>query len=137
MSSMSIVIGINDKNLDLIKDTLRKLKNQLNLIETIFASYCGTVIFSSKENTKNDIIASNSSEIYLRNFHPNGYPEDIVLSFIKYKIYIKKIFKNNNQNEYFLLICIIPNKLRYFKRVIIETCNKIEGLIKYNFLDKL
>jgi hypothetical protein len=117
-------------NVDIVQKGMQSVVDNTNLIGSILCSQEGLIIvdtfgFNSIYNTET-ISAMAASMI---NEHNYGYipPIGIILIYETEKIVIRNINCENKNNE-FLLISLIPEKMRYYKRHI----NKLENIILKN-----
>ena len=117
-------------NVDRVQRDMQSVVDNTNLIGSILCSQEGLIIidtfgYNSIYNTET-ISAMAASMI---NEHNYGYipPSGIILIYDTEKIVIRNINCEKKNNE-FLLISLIPVKMRYYKRHI----NKLENIILKN-----
>jgi len=106
---------------------INNITEDLGFYESIIASDEGLIILTSNQvDPKIEIesLAAKAASIFndYKEFSEN--PEDITITYTDKKIFIQKISLIDNSNNCILLITIMPQNVRYFRR-------KVNKLAKY------
>lgn len=108
-----------DQKLNTLQHIINNITEDLGFFGSIISSEEGLVIFTSNQvdpKIELESLAAKAASLFndYKEFSEN--PEDITISYTDKKIFIQKISLANNANNGILLITIMPQNIRYFRR---------------------
>jgi predicted regulator of Ras-like GTPase activity (Roadblock/LC7/MglB family) len=108
-----------DQKLNTLQHIINNITEDLGFFGSIISSEEGLVIFTSNQvdpKIELESLAAKAASLFndYREFSEN--PEDITISYTDKKIFIQKISLTNNSSNGILLITIMPQNIRYFRR---------------------
>lgn len=108
-----------DQKLNTLQHIINNITEDLGFFGSIISSEEGLIIFTSNQvdpKIELESLAAKAASLFndYREFSEN--PEDITISYTDKKIFIQKIALTNNSDNGILLITIMPQNIRYFRR---------------------
>jgi len=108
-----------DQKLNTLQHIINNITEDLGFFGSIISSEEGLIIFTSNQvdpKIELESLAAKAASLFndYREFSEN--PEDITISYTDKKIFIQKISLTNNSANGILLITIMPQNIRYFRR---------------------
>jgi predicted regulator of Ras-like GTPase activity (Roadblock/LC7/MglB family) len=108
-----------DQKLNTLQHIVNNITEDLGFFGSIISSEEGLIIFTSNQvdpKIELESLAAKAASLFndYREFSEN--PEDITISYTDKKIFIQKISLTNNADNGILLITIMPQNIRYFRR---------------------
>ena len=108
-----------DQKLNTLQHIINNITEDLGFFGSIISSEEGLIIFTSNQvdpKIELESLAAKAASLFndYREFSEN--PEDITISYTDKKIFIQKISLINNSDNGILLITIMPQNIRYFRR---------------------
>ncbi len=108
-----------DQKLNTLQHIINNITEDLGFFGSIISSEEGLIIFTSNQvdpKIELESLAAKAASLFndYREFSEN--PEDITISYTDKKIFIQKISLTNNSDNGILLITIMPQNIRYFRR---------------------
>jgi len=125
-----MVVILKNEKIDRIKECLENLNSKKGINGCILCSEEGLVVISTKNNYKEDdfdsLAAMAATLLDIMNYE---ILSDIVISYDKRKIFLKKI---NGDICNLIFINVIASNQRYFKREVNKTIREISKLLTFN-----
>ena len=108
-----------DQKLNTLQHIINNITEDLGFFGSIISSEEGLIIFTSNQvdpKIELESLAAKAASLFndYKEFSEN--PEDITISYTDKKIFIQKISLTNNSDNGILLITIMPQNIRYFRR---------------------
>lgn len=108
-----------DQKLNTLQHIINDITEDLGFFGSIISSEEGLIIFTSNQvdpKIELESLAAKAASLFndYREFSEN--PEDVTISYTDKKIFIQKISLTNNSDNGILLITIMPQNIRYFRR---------------------
>lgn len=115
------------EKINTLQYVINNITEDLGFFGSIVSSEEGLIILTSNQvdpKIQMESLAAKAASLFndYKEFSEN--PEDITISYTDKKIFIQKISLTNNSDNCILLITIMPQNIRYFRR-------KINKLAKY------
>ena len=121
-----------DQKLNTLQQILNHITEDSGFFGSIVSSEEGLIIITSNQmdpRIEIENLAAKAASIFNEDGVISGNPEDITISYPNRKVYIQKISLFNNSKNSILLITIMPQNFRYFRRKINKIAKQVCSII--------
>ena len=118
-----------DEKLNALQQILDNLTEDSGFFGSIISSEEGLIILSTNRmdpTMEIEALAAKAATIFNEYEESSSMPQDITINYPSKKIFIQKVSSFNNSGNSVLLITLMPQNLRYFRR-------KVNRLVKHTY----
>lgn len=122
-----------DQKLFTLQQILNHIIEDSGFFGSLIASQEGLIILTSNQmdpNVEIESLAAKAAAIFNEDSLIKDHPEDIIISYTNKKIFIQKIPFFDQTSNSILLITILPNNLRYFRRKVNKIAKQVCSIIE-------